>query len=242
MRRYDPKSVLQPLGEAHSKLNDLAVAVMKYEAHLPEEEVNNLKKEVESLAEEQFDAKKIVEDHVKAIDAVSRNIQVANYSQLDAIESIKAVEDYSEAIAKKAQDLRKEGVQDDPTKDERYKAVMRIIKPDEAMDEDEDLVVMEGNTSLICVLTSAMLEEPVKSTICGHVFSKKAMMRHIQVLKGNAPCPVGGCSSRVRAKDLEPDKEMESRIRIAKRVESQTQQSQGTEGEVVDTDDDDFES
>jgi len=47
-------------------------------------------------------------------------------------------------------------------------------------DEEEDLVVDRVQKSLHCPITRKLLEKPVTSGICGHSYSREAIMGHIR--------------------------------------------------------------
>ena len=75
---------------------------------------------------------------------------------------------------------------------------------------DEEEVAVAKKISLVCPLTTAQLEHPVRNPACGHVFSKAAATEYIQRKKSRRDqpeCPVVGCDKILR--DLEDDQETE---------------------------------
>eukprot|EP00546_Thalassionema_frauenfeldii_P004282 CAMPEP_0178910296 /NCGR_PEP_ID=MMETSP0786-20121207/9018_1 /TAXON_ID=186022 /ORGANISM="Thalassionema frauenfeldii, Strain CCMP 1798" /LENGTH=249 /DNA_ID=CAMNT_0020582531 /DNA_START=23 /DNA_END=768 /DNA_ORIENTATION=+ len=63
-------------------------------------------------------------------------------------------------------------------------------------EEDAELEVIPTQTtqSLKCPLTASLYEDPVKSRVCNHVYSRQALQQYMQSRRGrNVPCPVAGC-------------------------------------------------
>ena len=89
--------------------------------------------------------------------------------------------------------------------------------------------------SLVCPLTQKELENPVKNTACGHVYSKEgkdnilfiytflklcfaAVLAHVRSRpSGRAKCPVGGCPEMILEQYLVADKEAERALRRRKK-------------------------
>jgi hypothetical protein len=78
-------------------------------------------------------------------------------------------------------------------------------------DEDAEMVVVEGRTSLRCPITGTWLEDPVKNKECGHVYSRVAIVNQLneyaRMHRGSAPmkCPCAGCRKSVKRADLQDD-------------------------------------
>mmetsp|Transcript_12010 Transcript_12010/g.34709 ORF Transcript_12010/g.34709 Transcript_12010/m.34709 type:complete len:294 (+) Transcript_12010:109-990(+) len=110
-------------------------------------------------------------------------------------------------------------------------------------DEDEELMVMntgESNTDLKCPLTGTMLEDPVKNSVCGHIFSKAALQNHLRV-SNRKQCPMPGCiNTNITMSQFEVDRETAILIRREKhKQESQNRPNQGALDLDRDDDDDD---
>eukprot|EP00475_Leptophrys_vorax_P024154 TRINITY_DN3326_c0_g1_i2.p1 TRINITY_DN3326_c0_g1~~TRINITY_DN3326_c0_g1_i2.p1 ORF type:complete len:284 (+),score=73.23 TRINITY_DN3326_c0_g1_i2:166-1017(+) len=106
------------------------------------------------------------------------------------------------------------------TKAQKLDAFRREIwaesHPDEPYPEDDenaDLVEMGSANSqalFMCPLTRSLLVDPVKSSKCGHHYSKQAIMQYIHSKAQHrqpAVCPVSGCRQLVTSESLEPDVE-----------------------------------
>lgn len=121
----------------------------------------------------------------------------------------------------------------------KYKDLMKkIIPPDDDDDEEDlDIVPASGNqVSLKCPCTSAIFVDPVKNRVCGHTYSRAAILNHIKIgskKQGGASCPVAGCSHKITASELVEDKDMKRRLRI----ESNTQDTK-PEQDAEEIDDD----
>lgn len=84
---------------------------------------------------------------------------------------------------------------------------------------DEDVQVGKVQASLKCPLTGRFLEAPVRNPQCGHVYSRAAVMRHIQHRAASASkCPV--CSGCLNASDLRPEPALAEKVRRAQRRKS----------------------
>ncbi|KAF2075921.1 hypothetical protein CYY_002769 [Polysphondylium violaceum] len=70
-------------------------------------------------------------------------------------------------------------------------------------DEDEDLVIASQTFDINCPISKKILEDPVRSKDCNHVFSKVHIYALLSQNRGGMLCPVAGCSKRVDASKLE---------------------------------------
>jgi SUMO ligase MMS21 Smc5/6 complex component len=62
--------------------------------------------------------------------------------------------------------------------------------------EDGDVVFIKEQLQYKCPLTLTTFVSPVQSVLCGHIYSKTAVLQHIKIAKngGAEPsCPVAGC-------------------------------------------------
>jgi hypothetical protein len=114
-------------------------------------------------------------------------------------------------------------------------------------DEDEELAVVGGGgggrrnsdvgATLRCPLTGKLLEDPVKNSVCGHAYSKKAIQAHLAI---SSLCPVAGCrNEQVRWQHLKVnDVELTQLLRRHKRRED-AEREQRQFSQVLDDEDDD---
>ncbi len=68
--------------------------------------------------------------------------------------------------------------------------------------------------------------EPVRSTVCGHTYSRNAIEDYIRRKRnGTASCPMAGCSADVTRdvleRDMDAERSMAQSKRGAKRVKAQ---------------------
>lgn len=85
-------------------------------------------------------------------------------------------------------------------------------------DGDEDLQVLptvgDSVSQLKCPIMGTLMEDPVRNTFCGHVYSKQAILQH---LKRDKRCPVFGCNNvQVTRQQLEDDRETVQSVRREK--------------------------
>ena len=86
-------------------------------------------------------------------------------------------------------------------------------------DADDELteVGSVGEDNLICPITKQLLVEPMKSTKCGHSYSKEPIMQYMKSRRGRpAKCPVAGCSQLVTVDGLVQDVEAERKLKKRK--------------------------
>ena len=106
-------------------------------------------------------------------------------------------------------------------------------------EEDEDIQVMGSgstNPNLKCPITTALLEDPVKNQVCGHVYSQKAMEAMLQN-RGRTKCPVPGCTNtQVTNSQLVPDVQMDTLVRRERRRLEKAKEQQASQAQMVDSD------
>lgn len=142
---------------------------------------------------------------------------------------------YEELITKQMKDYQTEAASTQlDYKDEKYcRDIIQALGEHVAGndDEDEDLQVVGGNSarSLKCPVTAMYMEEPMKSKVCGHSYSKQGIM---QLLRGkhHIDCPVAGCNNQSLTKDqLEFDMETEHKVKRHMRNEARAREHQATQ-------------
>jgi len=121
-------------------------------------------------------------------------------------------------------------------KNERYRRFMteifRVHHPNETLsfddDEDEDLIMGAAEIQIHCPVGKNIMEQPVKSKKCGHVFDRPNIVDLIRTSGGGrrvVDCPVAGCMSSIAEADLVADRQVEIDIQreIRKRREKASQ-------------------
>lgn len=80
--------------------------------------------------------------------------------------------------------------------------------------EDDDLeMTYHSKRSLKCPITMMTYENPVRSKVCPHIFSRDAVMEMISRNSGQIKCPVAGCDKRLTASTMIRDRDTERRLR-----------------------------
>lgn len=112
------------------------------------------------------------------------------------------------------------------------------------VDEDEDLAVLplENSSTLKCPIAGTLMEDPVKSTLCGHSYSRAGIQQHFKNSQGHPSCPVAGCrNSRLTSDQLVDDPETAMLVRREKKRQDYAKKSQSQSQAAIDMDDDDEE-
>jgi hypothetical protein len=171
-------------------------------------------------------------------------------------------DDEEEATSIDYEQLLQQGMQDKLTADKNSNSTnknnhdkakeirSKLEMPPEEQDleaQDQELQVVGGHaasavSALKCPLTGTLLEDPVKNSVCGHAYSKAAILDHLRRAKGKV-CPMVGCHNRrVTMDQLVPDLELTQLVRRHKRRSDANQEhllTQVLEDDDSDLDDDD---
>eukprot|EP00467_Chlorarachnion_reptans_P009702 CAMPEP_0114520210 /NCGR_PEP_ID=MMETSP0109-20121206/19443_1 /TAXON_ID=29199 /ORGANISM="Chlorarachnion reptans, Strain CCCM449" /LENGTH=239 /DNA_ID=CAMNT_0001701057 /DNA_START=188 /DNA_END=907 /DNA_ORIENTATION=- len=78
--------------------------------------------------------------------------------------------------------------------------------------EDEELQIVDAKTDLKCPITKTILENPVRSTQCVHVFSRDAIYEMLK-RKRSIKCPVAGCNQTISKSSLQRAHDTERELR-----------------------------
>jgi SUMO ligase MMS21 Smc5/6 complex component len=211
---------------------DAAISIEKLDEGNPMVNIKylNLMLKVEKLEEAMLSfvgMEQKIKDHMSALE------KLKTYSPRNADEF-----DITKVFKTKLRETQK-SQQTDPTKHNKYRDFKQKVwnvhhsgesHPDQ---ENEDLIVMGTESStqtLICPLTKQTLVEPIRSTKCGHVYSKAAIMAHIKNTKkkgGGTGCPVAGCSHTVDISILERDIDVERQLKRRKVHEEEDEEEEG---------------
>ncbi|CCJ29695.1 unnamed protein product [Pneumocystis jirovecii] len=105
------------------------------------------------------------------------------------------------------------------------------MSQNESFFQDDDIIISYLNQNIKCPLTMRYLEEPMKSRVCGHYFSKHAILEILKCNNGKCICPIVGCNKIIDNSILIPDKIMERRVNITKELEGDFEESEKTKKE-----------
>ena len=116
-----------------------------------------------------------------------------------------------------------------------------------AGDDDDDIEVVRNNTATEqnykCPMTSALMEDPVKNKVCGHIYSREGIHAWMKSKRNDHPCPVPGCTNtRVTPDQLEDDAYMARMVKRHKRqLDKETEQRAMSQAHDFESDEDDDE-
>ncbi|VEU34614.1 unnamed protein product [Pseudo-nitzschia multistriata] len=120
-----------------------------------------------------------------------------------------------------------------------YAKLCRLLGEEESGDEELAVVGDHGIglSDIRCPLTLAPMEVPFRSSVCGHVFEKAAIL---QLLKKSRKCPKPGCNNvSMSASEFAEDPDTARKVRRYKKREEATQRVRARA--AIDMDDDDDE-
>ena len=120
-----------------------------------------------------------------------------------------------------------------------YRQLAEAIGEKLGTDEDEiEVTETQNAASLKCPVTGKLYEEPCKSKVCHHVYSRAGIMEYIRSKRGTCPCPVGGCGNQnVTIDQLEKDVEMEMMVRRQQRRDDRDAQQRASQAaDLMDSD------
>ncbi|CAF4746682.1 unnamed protein product [Pieris macdunnoughi] len=81
--------------------------------------------------------------------------------------------------------------------------------------DDSEIAITESQTTYNDPFTKKT-EDPVRNSLCGHIYEKEVIMNIIQKKKKGIKCPVAGCGNRnlIKAKHWIPDDELKLRMTL----------------------------
>ncbi|KAF8073814.1 hypothetical protein FPV67DRAFT_769004 [Lyophyllum atratum] len=162
-----------------------------------------------------------------------------------------AVEQYDEGVDALKEEYTKKTTRQKYAKSEEYAAfrnnIYEVQHPDKAMppitefipkedgddsDDDDDLEMGGVSQNYNCPITLTLLINPVTSQVCKHSFSHDAIM---QSFRGSAPikCPAAGCNKQFTRTDLQPNKDLEKRVKAYERRARRAAENSDAE-EIID--------
>ncbi|XP_023937832.2 E3 SUMO-protein ligase NSE2 [Bicyclus anynana] len=98
-----------------------------------------------------------------------------------------------------------------------------LKKPAQNLDES-DIAITETQETYVDAITKMLIKDPVRNTMCGHVYERSAILAHIKS-RTRVRCPVMGCVNRepMQISHLVEDEEI--RLRIAQQSAATNNQS-----------------
>ncbi|XP_032510974.2 E3 SUMO-protein ligase NSE2-like [Danaus plexippus] len=80
--------------------------------------------------------------------------------------------------------------------------------------DESDVAITQTDEAFIDPLTMRVIQDPVRNTLCGHVYEREAIIAHIRGRKKKTLCPVVGCRNTepLRVEQLVPDEDIRLRV------------------------------
>lgn len=218
----------------------------KFEELLGKETVEKFRNELKENAKENVAMERSIQAYVTATrvvcgnanNAMNNNHTTSNESESEADAKPYEFQEQMDIEYKKAlEDIERNAPA--VTKEQAYVTLCRLLGEDE--DQDDELAVVNDNETSVadikCSLTMVLMENPVRSSVCGHTFEKDAIMQH---LRKSRKCPKYGCTNvRMTPDEFSEDPDTAMKVRRHKKREEYAKRSQALS--AIDMDDDDDE-
>jgi hypothetical protein len=201
----------------------------------------------EFLEEQRQRLKNLASDNVLRSREINSFVAALQYLG-NATNNAEIADNYETALAErmKHEQQAQKSMQLDMTQETYYMDICSKLGEAVAHGGDDDLEVMAGESiqNLKCPLSLTLFVDPVKNKVCGHVYSKNAIIQH---LKRSKVCPLSGCTNtHVTQSQLEVDMETaqlvrRERAREAERHRQQSQSAIDADGNEDEDEEDEFE-
>lgn len=198
-----------------------------------------LEEMLEDFDEYREHVKKITEQNV--LEGRKLSAYISALGNIMNVEDVAEVDDYDSALEsamdKELRKITKNSV--DVRQERMYLDICSKLGEASAAgangDDDLEIMAEESTLNLKCPIMGSLMQDPVKNKVCGHTYSKVAILNHIAI---DRRCPVAGCQNlHVKQDQLEPDMETTAEIR-RERIRQEHAQRQMTQN-AIDMDDDD---
>ncbi len=184
--------------------------------------MNEQRAKLKEITERNIQTQRFVCAYMNAANSIRRDIgqNVATTAENESGEEKEASAIDYETILQTKIELEKHAVARNSIaiKDESMmRNVRQNLKEKDMSNNNDDEIEVEGTqgnveNELKCPFTGMIFEDPVKSKVCHHVYSKQGIQNHLRVRKYH--CPIVGCrNSKITMQQLEPDEEMKIRVR-----------------------------
>jgi hypothetical protein len=199
---------------------------------------------LKKLAEQNVDRDRTVDIFVSSVRQLRQRV-LTESNNTDTEGNAAVATDYEEQLKllMDAEEKRRQGSQLDVHQETYYREVSTALGEKDMYakkpaDDDIEVVQTGPNTvSLLCPVTRALFEDPVKSKVCAHVFSRVGIM-HMIGNKGYCQCPVAGCNNgRITMEQLEDDVATATMVRKEKRREDAAHKARASQAANVDESD-----
>lgn len=210
---------------------------------LPEEDIQSFlleqRERLKGIAEKNVDRTRQIDHFIGAINALKSKVANDTTGELN-----EAGTEYESIIAELMKEEADRDNQMDPKESETYKDLCEKLgeKVKRGNDDDDIEVIRNDNGTEVanykCPITATLMEDPVKSTLCGHIFSKVGIESMFK--NGTCKCPVYGCNNaKITASDLNDDPYTATAVKRQKRKAAQEAEQMALSQAAVDLDGDD---
>ncbi|GLB38458.1 putative zinc-finger of the MIZ type in Nse subunit [Lyophyllum shimeji] len=201
--------------------------------------------ELEQIMRDLIDISAEMQAHEKVLEELAQKV-----GQGEEVDD--AVERYDGGVEKRKEEYAKKTTRQKYAKSEEYVAFKNAIweaqHPDKPMppitdliekedgddsDDDDDLEMGGVSQHYNCPITLTLLVNPVTSQVCKHSFSRDAIMQSFRGRDPSIKCPAAGCTKRFTRSDLQPNKELEKRVKAYERRQRRAAEENDAE-EIVD--------
>lgn len=215
------KEIYSFLQEQRERLKNIAIRNVEKEREIIAfiQSLNVIRDRVATSQENEGD----IQNYEQSITLTMEDEKTKQQSHMENISDTKEYRELCELVGEKLpkrQSKKKRGQQDD--------------------DSDSDIEIENrGGTNLKCPMTAAWFEEPLRSKLCGHVYSKVPIYSYI----GNHSvkrCPVAGCNNnQLNKAQLEHDRVTEMKVAKAKRAVEKAKQLRSSQAAGINDSDND---
>lgn len=109
--------------------------------------------------------------------------------------------------------------------------VLHVYHPNDIYGAGDDDVMDYLTFNIYCPISKGIMEKPVRSSVCHHVYDEPNILQLIRQGRGSCGCPVAGCSCIVKRDFLEKNREIELEIEQERKKREQLE-SQKVENAV----------
>jgi hypothetical protein len=206
-----------------------------------EESIKEQRERFKKLAERNVENHRNVNAFVGALQQVKTHVQQqSNHNTSDTL-------DYEKLIQTKIQEYKaaQQDSQLQVHQEPYYRDIIKALgeQPTSLNDDDEEELQVLRNPSsnaqsFNCPIMATLMQDPVKSKVCGHSYSRQGILQHLRAGRGGVnSCPVAGCQNRSLDKhQLETDAETAMKIRRHVRRQDNIRQMQQTQDLLDDSD------
>lgn len=211
----------------------------QFENLLGEEITEEYRQSLKTFAKDNVAKERQLKAYMNAIKVVTEN---HSSSQENDDENENESQDFQQQMeasyTKELQTIENNSVM--VTQEQKYLKLCRQLGQEE--DQDDELAIVNPNSTdsvarIKCPITAIIMDEPVRSKVCMHAFTKAAILNHLTMSRF---CPMPGCGNdRMTRNELEDDPDTALLVRRHKKRKEHAKRSRAQAQSALDMDDDD---